>query len=235
MPMSALNTLLPKTRLIGHHDPARVTEIVQRISADVVACSLSVPAVEVQQPLHAVRGQVASLLGQRPRVLPLRPRQQPSTYIRARRRESACAKHPATSANASSNPACHRARRSPATVHDAATAPSSRSNGHCKSASARMYRVTGRSLSRQRTQIVTQGGAHTPLRARVSGGTTSGTVDSASRATGRPTVHSGSKRFPYGPATVSAMKAAFGTCRASRERRLHDKRARRTRPCRRMP
>jgi hypothetical protein len=47
---------------------------------------------------------------------------------RARRRESACANRPATGANASSNPACHRARRSSTTVQDAATASSSRSN-----------------------------------------------------------------------------------------------------------
>jgi hypothetical protein len=53
------------------------------------------------------------------------PDNKPNTYNLARRRESAWAKRPA---NASSNPARQRDRRSSATVHDAATASSSRSN-----------------------------------------------------------------------------------------------------------
>jgi hypothetical protein len=91
---SGLGALLEKTGLVGHHNTARVSEMVQHIAAQVIPHPVGVPAVEVQQTLHTVRGEITGLLGDRPRILALGAREQTQhiqagTATRVRLREPA--------------------------------------------------------------------------------------------------------------------------------------------------
>ena len=67
------------TRLlfIGNGDPAGVSEVVQDIATEIVTDRVGIPAIEIQQPLHAVGCQIPRLLGKCPGVLSLRPGEQP--------------------------------------------------------------------------------------------------------------------------------------------------------------
>jgi hypothetical protein len=70
-------SFLQETNLVRHSDTARVTKVLQHVPAQVITYRIGVPAVEVQQPLHAIGSQVAGLLGQRPGVFLLGTREQP--------------------------------------------------------------------------------------------------------------------------------------------------------------
>jgi hypothetical protein len=81
--------------LVGHEHPAGIGQVLQYIAAQVITHRISIPDVEVQQSLHAVRAQIAGLFGDRPGVLAFGTREQsqqvqPGSMPGLHLREPAC-------------------------------------------------------------------------------------------------------------------------------------------------
>ena len=70
--------LLEEPGLVGHQHSARVAQVLDYISAQVVADQIRVPVGGGQQPLHPIRGGLASVLGQLPAVLATHVAEQPA-------------------------------------------------------------------------------------------------------------------------------------------------------------